>query len=310
MDTVTPLRVSLFSNLLNMLLDPVLMFWGGLGIAGAAVATVISEVVASGTYGLLLFRRDLMDARSLFRVPSMRRLMPLLQGGAAVQMRSFALNSAFVMATRHAQAMDSTGVSAAAYSISMLCWQLGSVLLFALQSSAAILVPAESARTGGGAKAASGVADRLLLMGFGLGVIVAAIQLLTLPLLSAFSTVPAVSRAAVTPVCIGSFMSIITGVVFAGEGVMMGRGAWVPLARLMAASCSCMVVGIQLTRRLNLGLVGIWFSIVGFNLINLVGVLHHHLVTTPRKEALEETSPSKAARGDPAGEAGGGDSFT
>ena len=39
MDVVTPLKISLFSNLINCLLDPILIFEGGLGIAGAAAAT-------------------------------------------------------------------------------------------------------------------------------------------------------------------------------------------------------------------------------------------------------------------------------
>jgi len=285
LDTVTPLRVVAFSNLLNVLLDPILMFWMGLGISGAAAATVVAEVVAGTTYTVLLFRRQLMSRRSLLRVPSFRRLAPLLQGGAAVQMRSLALNTAFVTATRHAQAMDTVGVSAAAYAISLQFWQLGGVALFALQGSASILVPAENAREGGGAEAAQAVSDRLLLIGLFLGIVVACFQLSALPLLSAFSTLPSVCSAAVTPVLIASLMSVIAGVVFAGEGVMMGRGAWGALARLAAVSCSTMVLGIQMTRRFHWGLAGLWLSIMSFNLVNLAGVLWHHFVTVPRKEA-------------------------
>lgn len=287
MDTMTPLRVATFSNLLNVLMDPVLMFWAGLGVAGAAAATVLAEVASGAIYATLLFRRQLMSRRSLFRVPSLRRLSPLLRGGAAVQLRSLALNAAFVAATRHAQAMDSMGVSAAAYAISMQFWQLGGVALFALQSSAAVLVPAEMARKGGGPEAARAVADRLLFLGLGLGVLVACLQLCTLPLLATFSTLPSVRSAAVTPVSIASFMSVIAGVVFAGEGIMMGRGAWGSLARLAGVSCLTMFLGIQLTTRLNLGLAGLWVSIVAFNLVNLAGVLWHHLVATPRREAGE-----------------------
>jgi len=48
LDTVTPLKVSLFTNALNLVLDPLLMFQAKLGFVGAALATAISEV----------FRRD------------------------------------------------------------------------------------------------------------------------------------------------------------------------------------------------------------------------------------------------------------
>uniref|UniRef100_A0A7S4Q3N4 Polysaccharide biosynthesis protein C-terminal domain-containing protein n=1 Tax=Alexandrium monilatum TaxID=311494 RepID=A0A7S4Q3N4_9DINO len=300
MDTVTPLRVVFFSNLLNVLLDPVLMFTVGLGMKGAAMATVLAEVVASVAYAFLLFRRQMITPRSLFRIPSPRRLAPLLQGGAAVQLRSLALNTAFVMATRRAQAMDSVGVSAAAYAISLQFWQLSGVALYALQGSASILVPAEKSREGGGAEAARAVADRLLLIGLVLGIAVACVQLCALPLLDAFSTLPSVRSAAVTPVLIASFMSVIAGVVFVGEGIMMGRGAWGALARLAAISCSTMVLGMHLTGS-RWGLNGIWFSIISFNLVNLVGVLWHHFVTTPRKE--KELAAAEAE-----GSAGGSES--
>ena len=44
LDVVTPLKVSLSSNLINLVLDPILIFSAHLGVAGAAIATVISEV--------------------------------------------------------------------------------------------------------------------------------------------------------------------------------------------------------------------------------------------------------------------------
>lgn len=201
-------------------------------------------------------------------------------------MRSLALNTAFVTATRRAQAMDTVGVSAAAYAISLQFWQLGGVALFALQGSASILIPSERSKEGGGADAARAVADRLLILGLFLGMVVACFQLAALPMLSAFSTLPSVCSAAVAPVLIASLMSVIAGVVFAGEGIMMGRGAWGALARLAAISCSAMVLGIQLTGS-RWGLQGIWFSILCFNLVNLFGVLWHHFVTTPRKEREE-----------------------
>lgn len=212
-----------------------------------------------------------------------------------MQLRSLALNTAFVTATRHAQAMDGSGVAAAAYTISLQFWQLGGVALFALQGSASILVPADMAREGGGALAAQATADRLLLIGMVLGMLVACFQLSALPLLSAFSTLPSVCSAAVTPVLIASFMSIIAGVVFVGEGIMMGRGAWGALAKLSILSCGTMVVGIEMSQRFNLGLAGIWLSIMSFNLVNLVGVLWHHLVTTPRKEAVAAAAAASAA---------------
>jgi len=278
LDTVTPLRVSFVSNLLNVCMDPILMFKFKMGMPGAAGATVISELCSGMAYVVLLARRQLMTRASLFQVPSLKRLMPLLKGGAAVQLRALAMNAAFIFATAEAQQMDATGVSAAAYAISLQFWQLSGVILYALQGCASILVPSELFRKdGGGWLASRNVADRLLLLGAMLGVVVGCVQILALPLLQAFSPLPAVRQAAVGPVAIASIMSIFSGVVFAGEGIMMGRGAWGALALQTALASTTMMAGIHFTSRLGLGLVGVWMSIIAFNVVNLAGVLWHHL---------------------------------
>ena len=43
---MTPLKVSIASNALNLVLDPILIFSAKMGVAGAALATAISEVGA------------------------------------------------------------------------------------------------------------------------------------------------------------------------------------------------------------------------------------------------------------------------
>ncbi|CAJ1808357.1 unnamed protein product [Sphenostylis stenocarpa] len=45
LDTKTPLYAVGAGNFLNVILDPILIFLFGLGVSGAAVATVISEYV-------------------------------------------------------------------------------------------------------------------------------------------------------------------------------------------------------------------------------------------------------------------------
>jgi len=54
LDNVTPLKVSLASNLLNLILDPILIFGAGvipgMGVAGAALATATAEVGSGAVY--------------------------------------------------------------------------------------------------------------------------------------------------------------------------------------------------------------------------------------------------------------------
>lgn len=115
LNTVTPLKVSLVTNAVNLVVDPLFIFSMRLGAAGAALATAGSEILGGLIYLKLLLRRKLVRWSRLLRPPSMKSLIPLLQGGAAMLMRQATLNVAFLTAARRAQAMDPTGVAAAAY---------------------------------------------------------------------------------------------------------------------------------------------------------------------------------------------------
>lgn len=45
-DPRTPMKILILSNVMNIVLDPVLIFWAGLGIRGAAIASLMSQMVA------------------------------------------------------------------------------------------------------------------------------------------------------------------------------------------------------------------------------------------------------------------------
>ena len=47
LDTVTPLKIAIAANLVNVVLDPILIFNAGLGVAGAALATAASQIFAA-----------------------------------------------------------------------------------------------------------------------------------------------------------------------------------------------------------------------------------------------------------------------
>lgn len=79
---------------------------------------------------------------------------------------------------------------------------------------------------------------------------------------------------------------------------MMGRGAWGELAKLTGCAAGTMVLMLELSRRLGLGLVGVWLAISGFNLVNLVGVLWHHLRVAPRLEAARAAAAPAAPSAD------------
>jgi len=61
-DTKTPMIIMLQANILNIVLDPILIFgWLGLpalGVRGAAIASLISQIYALGIYGYLIFFKE------------------------------------------------------------------------------------------------------------------------------------------------------------------------------------------------------------------------------------------------------------
>ncbi len=198
LNTVTPLKVTLTTNLINMVLDPLFIFGlrgasasslqHGFGAAGAAAATSISELISSLIYVKLLLRRKLIQLSRLLKPPSLKALLPLIQGGLAILLRQATLNVAFVCAARRAQAMDASGVSAAAYGITMQIYSLGVVAHLAVQATAASMV--SSARAMGGDSAGREVADRIFGYGCLLGLVLAVGQFSLLPTVTPFFFAP------------------------------------------------------------------------------------------------------------------------
>ena len=113
LNTVTPLKVSLVTNVVNLIADPILI--KGFGVGGAAIAIAGAEGLSGRIYLKLLMRRKLAQLSRMFKPPSWSSLKPLIQAGAAMLGFQMVLNVAFLTAARRVQAMDPTGVSAAAY---------------------------------------------------------------------------------------------------------------------------------------------------------------------------------------------------
>jgi len=91
-DSRTPMKIMIASNVLNMVLDPVFIFWLGLGIEGAAVATVLSQIVvfAAGIF-LVTTKRHIVeiDSKIEFDFHTMKSILTI---GIPSGIESFARN--------------------------------------------------------------------------------------------------------------------------------------------------------------------------------------------------------------------------
>ncbi|VEU41938.1 unnamed protein product [Pseudo-nitzschia multistriata] len=315
LDTVTPLKVSLLTNGVNLLLDPLLIFGAGrakgLGFVGAAMATAASETLGGAVYIRLLLKRGLARARLLLRPPPMASLLPLLTGGAAMLLRQLALNVSFLVATRRASVLDSTGVAGAAYGITMQIYSVGIIALVGMQGAAAALVPSfrgakEVADPSERDQNARNAADRLLGWSSLAGLLLGIGQTLLLPVLvPLFSTLPEVREAVKTPSLIASLIHVVNGPVLAGEGIMMGVGAYRALATVTMGYVVSMFGCLTFTP-LGKRLDGIMWSILVASLVQQIGVVGHYLRVGPLAVARKPKTDPPPMQGSGGGDDGGG----
>lgn len=79
-DILTPLKISIISNLINIIADPIFIFQMNLGVTGAALATCLSEITALALYLRALVSKNMLNLNNLFKIPSLKALTPLLVG--------------------------------------------------------------------------------------------------------------------------------------------------------------------------------------------------------------------------------------
>jgi putative MATE family efflux protein len=305
LDTVTPVKISAFANIFNAVLDPILIFTLAMGVPGAAVATLAAEVISAVAYLYLLRKKELIRWRKVFRLPSLSKLEPLLRGGAALQLRNVALNLTFLAVTRVTQSIDETGVAAAAHAMAIQTFSLGGFVLLALSTVAQIVVPNEMVekfdekgqKIGGGSDAARAVVNRLMTWGFILGTVLGALQIALLPLIARSTPLQEVRDAALMPSILASVFQIMNGLVFIGEGVMIGCGNFMMLSlSTIVATLACL----QALRVFpaNYGVTGVWMGFGVFNTLRLAGVWLHQTRIGPlarrkiRKSRADESESS------------------
>ena len=80
MDVVTPLKIAAASNLINVVMDPILIFSAAMGVTGAAAATCLAELASFGFYTKLLVKKKMLNFRSVLRLPSKEALRALILG--------------------------------------------------------------------------------------------------------------------------------------------------------------------------------------------------------------------------------------
>lgn len=261
-DYRTPLVVLLAANAANVVIELVLVFGLGLGMAGAAWSTVVSQLGAAVGFGWLV-RRLLAGASG--RRLRWTLLAPLMTAGRHLVVRVGAMLAVFGGATAIAARVDEP--TRAAHQIAMSTFILVSLMLDALAMPAQTLVAGELGR--GDRRAALHVAARVVHLSIRGALRLTVALLVAAPLLPwAFTGDGAVAGRATVALVVLALVMVPAAIAFAHDGILIGAGDYrflglAALGYLAAVS----PIGIVLVRVEGAGILGIWLGLAVWMLL-------------------------------------------
>ncbi|GMQ93501.1 MAG: MATE family efflux transporter [Acidimicrobiia bacterium] len=271
-DTRTPLGVAVGMNILNLVLDPLLIFGAGLGVTGAAWATLVAQGLAAAWFIVLIFvvHRDRLgtDLRT-HRIGTLG-IGRIFRTGWPMMVRGGALLLAITASTLAAARIGTQQV--AAHQIAMQVWLF---LAFALDSFAIAATAMIGTDLGAGnVPAARSVANRLLALGFMAGIGLSILLAVTLPLVGAvFTADPGVrgDLSSIYPFVV--VLQPITALVYVWDGIGIGASAFKFLAGSTVIAAVATIVTIV---AVGDTLIGVWVGVTVLTVTRLVGLALWH----------------------------------
>jgi len=258
-DTRTPFWVTLGLNLVNLALDPLLIFGLGWGIAGAAWATTVAQWAGAIAFVWLLLvgRREALGVERAW--PRLADVAHLARIGGALAARTLSLLLVFTYATAVAARLGTLDV--AAHQVAAQVWLFLSLVLDALAVAGQAMVGRALGRRD--RAEARAVANLLLGWGLGLGVALAALFALLAGPLPRLFTDDAEVLARIGDVYLFVVVSQPVGaVVFVWDGLFQGAQDFRFLAVQMILSALAAAAVLALVLPLGWGLVGVWWAML------------------------------------------------
>ncbi|KAK3278036.1 multi antimicrobial extrusion protein [Cymbomonas tetramitiformis] len=268
------------ANMSNLVLDVVLIFGCGYGVAGAAAATTASQWFAAIGLVVLLIRQGRLDVGHLRRRPTWAKMSPLLSAGAAISLRSISGLCAVAWATTSVANMGAHEM--AAHEILRQTWLFCAVLLESLSIASQTLVASLLGK--GNMVEAQQTVKRLLQIA---GVVGLGAALLmwgsspVLPFLMVSDPEVAVMASGMFPV-VAVFLPL-EAAMYVLDGTLLGaRDTKYCAAAMMMAAISC-ATAVTVAVQLETGLVGIW---LGIKVLSLSRILAASYRLTSRNSPL------------------------
>lgn len=254
-DTRTPLKVAVVVNLTNLVLDPLFIFSFGWGLAGAAWASVVAQMVGAVLFVSMIRSRD-MARRPRSFTASAPALLTLGRNGFLLTTRSLFLLATFAVAASMATRMGPHFI--AAHQLVFQGFFLAIMVADALEISAQALVAETSAR-----RALSGVralTRRLLFWALMVGLFLAGLVGFGRHILALLASEAAVAELVVAAAGVTALVITVGAVVFVSDGVFTGLLAFGTMA-LSTATGAVVAVSLLIWTPLGRSLPGVWLAI-------------------------------------------------
>ncbi len=251
-----PMQIQVAGYLLNIVLNLWLVWGVGLGIAGSALGTVLSQAALAAAYFVMV--RKLARSRQVSLKPHLGGIANIFATGVSLIVRTVSFRIAILLATWVAESLGT--VSLAAFGAAMTVW---TVVVFVLDSVAIAAQVSFAKSVGAGrlqeARDATVTFMRLAVV-FGLvtGAVLAAFAWV-IP--GAFVTDPTTRRLITNLLLIEAILQPLASLAFMLDGILIGVGDFTYLGFAAVASLGAFVPGALEVRYVFHNAQSLWIAI-------------------------------------------------
>jgi putative MATE family efflux protein len=253
-DTRTPFGILAVSNVANLVLELLLVYGLGTGIAGSAWGTVIAQIGSAAMFVIVSARRTGAATRAAGQ--EVRRL---LRDAGPIVVRTVALGAAITASAAIAARVG--GATLAGYQITAQVWLFLALIVDALAVPAQVFVGAELGRAD--VPAANDVGYRCLRIGFMLAVVLTVLTCALAPVIPyIFTNDPQVRHEATIGLFICGAQQVFAAGAFVLDGLLLGASDYRTLRRAMLLSLLAYApFAIATLLDHGLGIAGVWLAL-------------------------------------------------
>ncbi|MFE4373170.1 MATE family efflux transporter [Streptomyces sp. NPDC056835] len=254
-DTRTPLYVAIGGFGANAVLNVVLVYGAGLGIAGSAWGTVLAQCAMAAVYLVVVIRGARRHGASLR--PDAAGIRASAQAGVPLLVRTLSLRAVLMIATAVAARLGDADV--AAHQIILSLWSLMAFALDAIAIAGQAIIGRYLGA--GDTQGARDACRRMVQWGVAAGVVLGVLIVAARPLFIPLFTGDQVVRDTLLPaLLVVAVTQPISGIVFVLDGVLMGAGDGPYLAGAMLVTLAVFAPVALLVPAWGGGLTALWWT--------------------------------------------------